>query len=355
VAAEHAPSKTENQPGNTRQAPVKPAQPLKKGAQQESKTAEQTRKTQAPGPATPAKLGPGPAKASHAGATVRPRAIRPRPRVATVVPQHALASTPFRVEATAVSDETMGHAIPSSLIRPSTLRLAAEPASIVPPAHEPGPVLAQPPIKSEPSIVASHEPTPDPRSVAPRPAAVEQLPRDVLTNEGIVTLAEAGFSDSFILEKITLGGRTKFDTSAEGLSYLRRHAISQELARFIMHYTEQPLLPPPVALAMAPMPEAKKKRKKTSPPQGSTIVAISAATAQAVGLPLNAVVQAMLQVDPSVVTKASSVWYAAAPNPIPQLYPFMGPHGASLASASPGYGTYTYALMPVAQAGVGSR
>src|SRR2546423_5981531 len=57
--------------------------------------------------------------------------------------------------------------------------------------------------------------------------------REMLTNEGIVLLSDAGFSDSFIVEKILLS-RTRFDVSAEGLAYLRNNAISEELVRFIL-------------------------------------------------------------------------------------------------------------------------
>ncbi|MCX6626190.1 MAG: hypothetical protein NTW28_00985 [Candidatus Solibacter sp.] len=50
------------------------------------------------------------------------------------------------------------------------------------------------------------------------------LPPDLLPNEGVVLLSEAGFSDSFVVVKIYLS-RTRFDTSAEGLAFLRRHSI----------------------------------------------------------------------------------------------------------------------------------
>jgi hypothetical protein len=67
------------------------------------------------------------------------------------------------------------------------------------------------------------------------------LPPDILTNEGVVLLSDAGFSDSFVAVKIHLS-RTRFDTSAEGLAYLRRHSISEELVKFIMEYTAKPVL-----------------------------------------------------------------------------------------------------------------
>ncbi|MBZ5609103.1 MAG: hypothetical protein LAP38_12650 [Acidobacteriia bacterium] len=75
--------------------------------------------------------------------------------------------------------------------------------------------------------------------------------RDFLTNEGIVLLSDAGFSDSFIVEKIILS-RTRFDTSAEGLAYLRHNAISEELVQFVMERSAKPSGIP----AAAPIPTA---------------------------------------------------------------------------------------------------
>jgi len=79
------------------------------------------------------------------------------------------------------------------------------------------------------------------------------LPRDILTNEGLVILSDAGFSDGFIVEKILLS-RTRFDISVEGLAYLRRNALSEELVRFVMeHSSKPPLVPgPPVEMVTPP-------------------------------------------------------------------------------------------------------
>lgn len=72
------------------------------------------------------------------------------------------------------------------------------------------------------------------------------LPRDIVTNEGIVLMSDAGFSDSFIVEKILLS-RTRFDTSVEGVTYLRRNFISEEMIQFIL---ERSVKPPVTAAAM---------------------------------------------------------------------------------------------------------
>ncbi|MBK9166631.1 MAG: hypothetical protein IPM24_04110 [Bryobacterales bacterium] len=67
------------------------------------------------------------------------------------------------------------------------------------------------------------------------PAAAADVPaaRDVLTNEGLVTLAAAGFSEQFLVEKIRRS-RTRFDTSVEGLVYLRGNGLSEELIRGLL-------------------------------------------------------------------------------------------------------------------------
>ena len=64
-------------------------------------------------------------------------------------------------------------------------------------------------------------------------------PRDMMTNQSLVILSEAGFSDSFIVEKILLS-RTRFDTSPEGLAYLGHKALSEELVQFVLEYSAKP-------------------------------------------------------------------------------------------------------------------
>lgn len=66
------------------------------------------------------------------------------------------------------------------------------------------------------------------------------LQPEVLTNEGVVALANAGFSDAFIMEKIRLTDRTRLDTSVAGLSYLRRNAITENLVLFILKQNAEP-------------------------------------------------------------------------------------------------------------------
>jgi hypothetical protein len=78
---------------------------------------------------------------------------------------------------------------------------------------------------------------------AVQPARAEDgappLSPDVLTNEGIVQLSNAGFSDSFIVQKILLS-RTRLDTTVEGLTLLRRNSVSERLIEYVLQHEAQP-------------------------------------------------------------------------------------------------------------------
>jgi Peptidase family M48 len=56
------------------------------------------------------------------------------------------------------------------------------------------------------------------------------IPRQLLSNEGIVALAEAGYDQDFLLDLIRQE-QTSFDTSVEGLDFLAQHGISETLVR----------------------------------------------------------------------------------------------------------------------------
>lgn len=83
-----------------------------------------------------------------------------------------------------------------------------------------------------------------PAAPIPRPEARPEagISPDILTNEGVVALADAGYSDAFIAERILVSNRTRFDISVEGLLYLRRNAIPQDLVQFILEHAAQPSL-----------------------------------------------------------------------------------------------------------------
>jgi hypothetical protein len=79
------------------------------------------------------------------------------------------------------------------------------------------------------------------------------LPADVLTNEGVVQLSNAGFSDAFIVQKILLS-RTRLDTTVEGLTFLRRNSVSERLIEYILQHEAEPMpaAGSPVAQAAPP-------------------------------------------------------------------------------------------------------
>jgi hypothetical protein len=98
--------------------------------------------------------------------------------------------------------------------------------------------------------------TPTVVTVRPEPG----MPRDILTNEGLVILSDAGFSDSFIALKISCS-RTRFDASAEGLAYLRHSSLSEELVTFVMQLAVRPPMVAPAqpGPTMVPMKVVKRR------------------------------------------------------------------------------------------------
>ena len=75
------------------------------------------------------------------------------------------------------------------------------------------------------------------------------LSRHVLTNEGVIQLAKAGFDELFIIERIKTS-RTRFDTSVEGLVALKQAALSEDLIR-TMALEDRRVYPTPLASAPA--------------------------------------------------------------------------------------------------------
>ncbi len=68
--------------------------------------------------------------------------------------------------------------------------------------------------------------------------AASLLSRHVLTNEGVITLAKAGFDELFIVERIRTS-RAKFDTSIEGLVALKQAGLSEDVIRLIAQRDNQ--------------------------------------------------------------------------------------------------------------------
>src|SRR3954468_23753403 len=58
---------------------------------------------------------------------------------------------------------------------------------------------------------------------------------NLLSNEGIVSMAEAGYDQEFLTNLIQQKA-THFDTSVEGLAYLAGHGISQTRVQFMVEH-----------------------------------------------------------------------------------------------------------------------
>lgn len=68
----------------------------------------------------------------------------------------------------------------------------------------------------------------------PLVAATPGTPGDrVLSNEGLVVLARAGYNERFLIELIQTQP-SRFDTSVEGLVYLAKQGISEKLVRIVI-------------------------------------------------------------------------------------------------------------------------
>jgi hypothetical protein len=80
------------------------------------------------------------------------------------------------------------------------------------------------------------------------------LPRNVLTNEGVLLLARAGVSDVLLADLIR-HKNTNFDTSAEALAHLARHGLSESVIRAVVEKQDQVRMQPE-RWSITPMPSA---------------------------------------------------------------------------------------------------
>jgi len=64
-------------------------------------------------------------------------------------------------------------------------------------------------------------------------------PKNLLTNEGVLLLAEAGLGERFLLELIE-HKTSRFDTSAEALASLARHGLTENVLRALVKKQDQP-------------------------------------------------------------------------------------------------------------------
>ncbi|MBI3684273.1 MAG: hypothetical protein HY235_28190 [Acidobacteria bacterium] len=63
-----------------------------------------------------------------------------------------------------------------------------------------------------------------------KPAPPAGITKNVLTNQGVVLLAQAGYSEEFIIDMIH-HKQTQFDATTEGLVWLARQGLSERIVR----------------------------------------------------------------------------------------------------------------------------
>src|SRR5690349_3688298 len=63
--------------------------------------------------------------------------------------------------------------------------------------------------------------------------AAVKLPPQILTNQGIVALSDAGYDEDFLIDLIQ-SRQTRFDTSTEGLSFLAQHGLCEHVVRMMI-------------------------------------------------------------------------------------------------------------------------
>jgi len=65
------------------------------------------------------------------------------------------------------------------------------------------------------------------------PLPLNGISKNVLTNPGVALLAQAGYSEGFIID-IIHHKQTQFDVSAEGLSWLAKQGLSERIVRVMV-------------------------------------------------------------------------------------------------------------------------
>lgn len=186
-----------------------------------------------------AKPSPAPARpaATPRRATSRLAARAPAPRRATPAPKPAAAAKPaapvpvvveIKQEPTRVEavlrvipyDGTGGYA-PGFSISPMNAP-SYNTASLQTPAHEAD--AGEHDEHGTETAVAPFAPPP------PTPRATLRQPKNALTNEGLVLLAQVGYDEDFILDLMRMKN-CRFDTSVEGLAFLATHGLTERIIR----------------------------------------------------------------------------------------------------------------------------
>ncbi len=85
------------------------------------------------------------------------------------------------------------------------------------------------------------------------PAPASGVRKNVLTNQGVVLLAQAGYSERFIIDMI-FHKQTQFDVSVEGLAWLARQGLSERIVRTMVanERKEEEIAIVPATVAVVP-------------------------------------------------------------------------------------------------------
>lgn len=117
-------------------------------------------------------------------------------------------------------------------------------------------------------------------AVTMAPAAASPLLRNVLTNEGIATMAQAGYTERFITDMIHRK-QTKFDVSPAGLAWLAQMGLTERIVRAMVanerKEDDTAILPgylsigPEVELPVAPRAKGGRAQKRQPEPASPRI------------------------------------------------------------------------------------
>lgn len=270
--AEHAPAAKEAPKADAHKAEAPKADAHKAEAKKEAPKPTPA----APPVAKPAPTPPTPVRtASIRRAPVRKPAVTHRvtaPVTVTASPEPAMPPAPSTavihlVTHSAGSATASGFPIPDEVAklaeeRDKTERAKAEWARVERERQEMERQLAELERTVSAREAAMRQPEPGPEAEPKYPPVMrKRVDRNVLTNEGLVRLADSGYDEVFLMELIRRKP-AKFDTTVEGLSYLMRAGLSQQLVRTVLAVEEwerarrteelATAAPPPIAGGIPP-------------------------------------------------------------------------------------------------------
>jgi hypothetical protein len=89
------------------------------------------------------------------------------------------------------------------------------------------------------------------------------ITKNVLTNQGVVMLAQAGYSEGFIIDMI-YHKQTQFDVTADGLVFLAKEGLSERIVRVMVANERKEEMTPviPVLINVSPLPSQASRDQK---------------------------------------------------------------------------------------------